>query len=74
MSRDKDVRTCVRHIVGVAPHDHIHFAQVSNDVNCVRMILPIQFGSYDGLHQIINLSYGNTPNMLYGLQSQEEDE
>jgi hypothetical protein len=28
MSRDKDVRTCVRTIVGVAAHDHIHFAQV----------------------------------------------
>ena len=29
MSRDKDVRTCVRHIVRAAPHDHIHFAQVT---------------------------------------------
>jgi hypothetical protein len=28
MSRDKDVRTCVKHIIGVAPHDHIHFVQV----------------------------------------------
>jgi folylpolyglutamate synthase/dihydropteroate synthase len=29
MSRDKDVRTCVKHIIGVAPHDHIHFVQVT---------------------------------------------
>lgn len=28
MSRDKDVRTCVKHIIGVAPHDRIHFVQV----------------------------------------------
>lgn len=37
MSRDKDVRTCVRHIVGVAPHDHIHFAQVSEDIISINM-------------------------------------
>ena len=28
MSRDKDVRTCLHHVLAVIPHDHIHFVQV----------------------------------------------
>ena len=34
MSRDKDVRTCVHHIIGVTLTDRIHFAQVKI-VNCL---------------------------------------
>ena len=30
MSRDKDVRTCLKQVLGVVKPDHIHFAQSSN--------------------------------------------